>query len=126
VTWAGDEHYTYAWAPESDTWFRTMDLTEATTFTLAMAQASLDTHMREEVEFLALFDRVKRHINDRHDLRGSDLATLIVTIFQQGGTLSRNRRKRYADRVQPHVLDAIEEAVSQAMQGQALGEDEPG
>ncbi|MEK8030995.1 Fic family protein [Ideonella sp. DXS29W] len=126
VKWAGDEHYTYAWAPESDTWFRTMDLTEAVTFTLAMAQASLDTHMREEVEFLGLFDRVKRHINDRYDLRGSDLATLIVTIFQQGGTLSRNRRKRYADRVQPHVLDAIEEAVSQAMQGQALGEDEPG
>lgn len=125
VTWAGDEHYSYDWVPEADTWFRTMDLTEATTFTLAMAQASLDTHMREEVEFLALFDRVKRYINDRHDLRGSDLATLIVTIFQNGGTLSANRRKRYADRVQPHVLDAIEAAVGQAMQGQ-LGDEEPG
>jgi Fic family protein len=126
VTWAGDEHYRYDWVPEADTWFRTMDLTEAATFTLAMAQASLDTHMREEVEFLALFDRVKRHINDRHDLRGSDLATLIVTIFQNGGTLSANRRKRYADRVQPHVLDAIEAAVGQAMQGQTLGDEEPG
>jgi Fic family protein len=126
VTWAGDEHYRYDWVPEADTWFRTMDLTEAATFTLAMAQASLDTHMREEVEFLALFDWVKRHINDRHDLRGSDLATLIVTIFQNGGTLSANRRKRYADRVQPHVLDAIEAAVGQAMQGQTLGDEEPG
>lgn len=124
VTWAGDDHYTYDWAPEADMWFRYMDLTEAATFTLAMAQASLDTHMRQEVEFLGLFDRVKRHINERHDLRGSDLATLIVTIFQNGGKLSNNRRKRYADRVQAHVLDAIEDAVGRAMQGQALRDEE--
>ncbi len=124
VTWAGDEHYTYEWKPEADTWFRYMDLTEAATFTLSMAEASLDTHMRKEVEFLDLFDRVKRHINERHDLRGSDLATLIVTIYQNGGVLSANRRKRYADRVQAHVLDAIEEAVSRAMNGDVLGEEE--
>ncbi len=124
VTWGGDEHYTYAWAPEADTWFRYMDLSEAATFTLAMAEASLDTHMRQEVEFLALFDRVKRHINERHDLRGSDLSNLIVAIFQNGGALSNNRRKRYADRVQAHVLDAIEQAVSRAMQGLPLGDED--
>lgn len=124
VTWAGDEHYDYGWMPEADTWFRYMDLTEPVNFTLAMAEASLDTHMRQEVEFLGLFDRVKRHIDQRHDLRGSDLATLIVTIFQNGGTLSNNRRKRFADRVQAHVLDAIEDAVGRAMQGQPLGDDE--
>ncbi|HET8870828.1 MAG TPA: Fic family protein [Aquabacterium sp.] len=124
VTWGGDEHYTYEWAPEADTWFRYMDLSEAATFTLAMAEASLDTHMRQEVDFLALFDRVKRYINERHDLRGSDLANLIVTIFQNQGTLSNNRRKRYADKVQAHVLDAIEAAVSRAMQGLPLGDDD--
>lgn len=124
VSWGGDEHYSYDWAPEADVWFRHMDLTEAATFTLAMAEASLDTHMRREVEFLSLFDRVQHHINARHDLRGSDLATLIVTIFQNGGTLSGNRRKRYANRVQAHVLDAIEVAVHRDMQGQPLdGED---
>ncbi|CAN7252428.1 Fic family protein [Pseudorhodoferax sp. LjRoot39] len=125
VTWAGDEHYAYEWAPGADLWFRAIDLTEAAEFTLDMAQASLDTHMRQEVEFLALFDRVKRHVDARHDLRGSDLATLIVTIYQNGGTLSNKRRKRYADRVQPHVLQAIEEAVRAAMQGKALDDEEP-
>lgn len=120
VTWAGDEHYAYDWVPEADTWFRTMDLTEAVTFTLAMAETSLDTHMRQEVEFLVLFDRVQQHINERHDLRGSDLATLIVTIFQNGGTLSNNRRKRYEGRVQPQVLDAVEQAVGRAMRDDTL------
>jgi hypothetical protein len=103
-----------------------MDLTEAVSFTLGMAEASLDTHMRQEVEFLGLFDRVKRHINDRFDLRGSDLATLIVTIFQNGGILSNNRRKRYADRVQAHVLDAVESAVARAMLGELLDDAEQG
>lgn len=124
VRWGGDEDYSYDWAPEADTWFRTMDLTEAVTFTLAMAEASLDTHMRQEVQFLVLFDRVSRHINERHDLRGSDLANLIVTTFQNGGTLSNNRRKRYAGRVQPQVLDAIEQAVHQAMQGLPLSDED--
>ena len=115
VLWAGDEHYQYDWAPEADLWFRYMDLTEPATFTLAMAHASLDAHLRQEVAFLALFDDVRRHINDRHDLRGSDLATLIVTTYQNGGVLSNNRRKRFAERVQTHVLDAIEAAVHRAM-----------
>ncbi|MBE0589884.1 MAG: hypothetical protein IH617_17790 [Hydrogenophaga sp.] len=63
VTWAGDEHCRDDWVPEADTWFRHMDLTEAVSFTLATAEASLDTQMRKEVAFLGLFDRVKRHIN---------------------------------------------------------------
>ncbi|MDP3423127.1 MAG: hypothetical protein Q8S32_05150 [Burkholderiaceae bacterium] len=124
VSWAGDEHYSYEWMPEADIWFRHMDLTEPVTFTLAMAGASLDTHLRQEVAFLELFDRVRRHISERHDLRGSDLATLIVTIFQNGGVLSNNRRKRYADRVQTHVLEAVQTAVNRAMQGHALDGDE--
>ncbi|MDP2094163.1 MAG: cell filamentation protein Fic, partial [Hydrogenophaga sp.] len=76
----------------------------------------------QEVEFLGLFDHVKRHINERFDPRGSDLATLIVTIFQNGGTLSNNRRKRYADRVQAHVLDAV----ARALRGELLDDEEQG
>lgn len=124
VGWGGDEHYTYEWADDADIWFRYMDLTACTEFALCMAEAALDTHLRQEVDFLALYDQVARFINDQYDLRSGDLSTLIVTIFQNGGVLSANRRKRFAERVQPHVLDAIERAVSRAMQGQALTEGE--
>lgn len=120
VRWAGDEHYSYRWAAQSDLWFRYMDLTEGVTFALRMAQSALDGHLRDEVAFLQLFDDVARHINAHHDLRGSDLATLIVTVHQNGGKLSNNRRKRFADRVPQQVLDAIETAVSTRMQGQSL------
>ena len=99
-----------------------MDMTKSVAFTLAMAQASLEIHLRREVEFLSLFDDMARYINDRHDLRGTDLATLIVTIYQNGGKLSNIRRKRFADRVQAHVLDAIEAAVARRMLGQLLSD----
>lgn len=115
VTWSGDERFHYAWHADEDIWFRYMDLTAGVVFTLEMARAALDIHLRREVEFLGLFDDVAREINARHDLRNSDLATLIVTTYQNGGVLSKSRRKRFAERVQAHVLDAIEKAVARRM-----------
>lgn len=122
VTWAGDDDYSYVWKPDADIWFRYMDLTDGVVFTLNMAKAALDIHLRQEVSFLNLFDAVSGTINARHDLRGSDLSTLIVTAFQNGGKLSINRRKRFADRFQPHVLDEIEACVTQHMQGMTFTE----
>ena len=124
VRWAGDDQYSYEWVNGEDVWFRYMDLTSCVEFMIAMAETALDTYLRQEVDFLGLFDDVSRYINDRHDLRGSDLATLIITTFQNGGTLSANRRKRFADRVQAHVLDAVEIAVARRMAGKPLTDDD--
>ena len=77
------------------------------------------------MDFLALFDDVARHINHRYDLRSTDLTTLIVTIHQNSGKLTNNRRQRFAERVQSHVLDAIESAVVRRMQGLPLADDDP-
>ena len=115
VTWAGDDLYSYQWQADADLWFRYMDLTEGVVFTLDMAQTALNLHLRQEVSFLNVFDAVSASINAQYDLRGSDLATLIVTAYQNGGRLSNNRRKRFADRVQPYVLDAIEAEVTRHM-----------
>ena len=123
VRWAGDEAYFFTWQAHADGWFRYMDVTEGVAFALDMAWAALEIDLHHEVAFLELFDDVARYINARHDLRSSDLTTLVVTIHQNGGKLSSNRRKRFADRVQPHVLDAIEAAVGRAMRGESLDAD---
>jgi hypothetical protein len=120
VSWAGDDRYSFDWAKGADVWFRYMDLTEPVRFTLAMAKASLDEHMRQEVEFLVLFDKVKRYIDERYDLRGSDLASLIKSAHQNQGKLSKNRRKPFQHSVQEHVLDAIEQSVSSLMRGEEI------
>ncbi|WP_300115088.1 hypothetical protein [Rhodoferax sp.] len=66
-----------------------------------------------------MFDDVAKYINVRHDLRSSDLATLIVTTYRNGGKLSSKRRKRFADRVQT-VLDDVEATVANRMRGLSL------
>lgn len=125
VQWAGDDAYSFTWQADADRWFRFMDVTEGVAFTLAMARVALEIDLHQEVDFLALFDDVARHINQRYDLRSTDLSILIVTIHQNGGKLSNNRRKRFAERVQAHVLDAIESAVARRMQGLLLADDDP-
>ena len=90
----------------------------------ALASFTLEVDLHQEVDFLALFDDVARYINQRYDLRSTDLTTLIVTIHQNGGKLSSNRRKRFAERAQSHVLDAIEAAVARRMDGLPLSEPE--
>ena len=44
----------------------------------ALASFTLEVDLHQEVDFLALFDDVARYINQRYDLRSTDLATLIV------------------------------------------------
>jgi Fic family protein len=115
VTWLGDDRYTYDWIADADVAFRYPDLTACVEFTLRMAQAALQQDLQHEAQFLADFDRVFHAINAHYDLRSSDLSTLILCAFEQGGVLTKTRRKRYADRVPVATLDAIEAEVQHCL-----------
>ncbi|KQV46887.1 hypothetical protein ASC95_25545 [Pelomonas sp. Root1217] len=93
-----------------------MDVTPCVEFTLRMAKDALEHDLLHEAQYLADYDAVHRSINDRFDLRGSDLATLIVSAFEQNGALSSNRRKQYTHRVQPEAMDAIEAEVKKRIE----------
>ena len=93
VTWLNGEDYTYTWKPHADLAFRYIDMTPCVEFTLQMAHAALEEDLRRETQFLADYDSVYAVINDRFDIRGSSLSTLITMAFDNHGRLSRNRRK---------------------------------
>jgi Fic family protein len=111
VTWLGGDDYTYDWKPGADLAFRYMDLTACVEFTLQMAKVALEQDLLRETRFLADFDRVYRKVDEKFDVRGTDLSNLIAFALEQGGRLSRNRRKQYGERVQAEALDAIEAEV---------------
>jgi hypothetical protein len=93
-----------------------------------MARIALEQDLRQETRFLADYDQVHRAIDEAFDIRGSDLASLILCAFEQGGRLSQNRRKQYALRVPAATLDAIEAEVRRCLQDRAgdnHGEDAP-
>lgn len=98
--------------------YRYWDATAQTEFAIRMAARAVDVHLIGEAQFLAGFDRVLAELGKRIDLPGPILHELVLRAHEQGGTLSRNRRKQYADRVPEAYFDEIE---SQVRAGFGLG-----
>jgi hypothetical protein len=76
------------------------------------AEQTLEFDLRHETEFLARYDRILKAVNERFDLRGSDLSTLVVCCLDNGGKLSKHRRKQFAGRVPDSVFDYIDQVAS--------------
>jgi len=108
VTWAGDSNYSFDWAPEADDAFKFMDLTAGAEFTMRMAQAALQEDLLGETQWLSDFDFVYDQIKPNYDIRDGDLSHLVAAALHNGGTVSKNNRKKYIDRVPTETLDAIE------------------
>lgn len=107
VHWIADEEYHFDFIG-SDTMYRYWDATACVEFGLAMAQQALDKDLREETHYLEHFDMVYKYIDERFDVRGSDLTTLVVSCLQNNGKVSKHRRKQFGNRVDTPVFEAIE------------------
>lgn len=98
--------------------YRYWDATSCVEFGYRMAEQALEIELRQETEFLARYDYIVKAVNERFDLRGSDLGTLVRCCLDMDGILSKGRRKQFADRVPAKVFDFIEAAAKISLQGQ--------
>ena len=89
--------------------YRYWDATEATTFIFKMALETLRHDLKAEVHYLDSYDTVVRAVNERFDIQGSLLASLVRFAYQNNGRVSKNRRKQHEGEVAPEILDYIEE-----------------
>ena len=94
--------------------YRFWDATAGVRFTLEMAKRALEVELREETVFLQNYDKIVKAVDERYDVRGSDLANLVMMCLSQNGTVSKYRRKQYKYSVQEEVFDYIEQ-VTQTM-----------
>lgn len=76
-----------------------------------MARRALEVELREETEFLDRYDQVIKAVNQRYDVRGSDLSKLVMMCLDNGGKLSKHRRKQFQYSVAEEVFGFIEEKV---------------
>jgi hypothetical protein len=79
-----------------------------------MAKRAVEVELREETIFLGNYDKIVRAVDERYDVRGSDLSNLVMMCLTQNGTVSKHRRKQYTYAVQEEVFDYIEQ-VTQAL-----------
>lgn len=89
--------------------YRYWNATSCVEFGFRMAEQALEVDLRSETRFLARYDRIVKEIDERFDVRGSDLATLVVSALDNGGKVSKRRRKQFEGRVPESVFDCIEE-----------------
>ncbi|MCY1527454.1 hypothetical protein D9M68_625220 [compost metagenome] len=85
-----------------------------------MARLALDVELQKETAFLACYDTVYRAVDERYDLRGSDLANLVMMCLSNDGKVSNNRRKQYQYRVPEEVFDFIEQMAQQVLAAQQV------
>lgn len=104
--------------------YRFWDATPCVAFTLEMARVALEVELHKETTFLACYDRVYRAVDERYDLRGSDLANLVMMCLSNDGIVSNNRRKQYQYRVTAEVFDFIEQMAQQVLAAQRVEDDE--
>lgn len=110
VLWIDQGEYAFECLSD-DRLYRYWDATDCVAFLLGMTEQALQQDLREETRFLVAYDRACREVNDRFDLRSNALATLLLSAFQQHGTVSQNRRKQFVHLVPEAAFDFIEDVV---------------
>lgn len=98
--------------------YRFWDATAGVRFTLEMAKRALEVELREETVFLQNYDKIVKAVDERYDVRGSDLANLVMMCLSQNGTVSKHRRKQYKYSVQEEVFDYIEQVTQTLLRDQ--------
>lgn len=95
--------------------YRYWDATPCVAFTMEMARLALEVELQKETAFLESYDAVYRQVDERFDVRGSDLANLVMMCLTNGGAVSNHRRKQYQYTVPVEVFDYIEQVARQVL-----------
>lgn len=107
VIWIDGDEYQMTFNSD-ESLYRYWNATACVEFGLEMAKQALEKDLREETELLAKYDRIYRAIDERYDIRGKDLNTLVLACMEHNGKISINRRKKFAATVPEEIFDAIE------------------
>ena len=99
--------------------YKYWDATDCVEFGYRMAEQALEFDLRHETEFLVRYDKIIKVVNERFDLRGNDLSTLVVCCLDNDGKLSKNRRKQFLGRVPERVFDYIEDVAREIIPASA-------
>ena len=90
-----------------------------------MAEQALEVELRNETEFLERYDKVLKMVDQKFDVRGSTLSSLIMLCLDNGNIVSKNRRKQFAGRVPESVFDFIEQCAKECSLSNEFGDDDP-
>lgn len=121
VRWIDEGQYDFTFTGHP-AMYRYWNATSCVEFGYRMAEEALEVELRQETEFLVRYDQITKAVNERYDVRGSDLAILIRCCLDQHGVISHKRRKQFVGRVPEHIFDFIEEIARNEQEAQSAGD----
>jgi hypothetical protein len=116
VTWLDADQMAFEFVGHPSI-YRYWDATQCVEFTLQMARRALEVELREETQFLERYDVLVKAVNDRFDVRGSDLSKLVMMCLDNDGKVSKNRRKQFQYSVPEEVFEFIEQLAAEFERG---------
>ena len=116
VTWLDADQMAFEFVGHPSI-YRYWDATQCVEFTLQMARRALEVELREETQFLERYDVLVKAVNDRFDVRGSDLSKLVMMCLDNDGKVSKNRRKQFQYSVPEEVFEFIEQLAAEFGRG---------
>lgn len=108
VRWIDEGIYDFKFNGNSSL-YRYWDATQCVEFGYEMSEQALEIDLRQETEFLERYDKIVAAVDAKFDVRGNDLATLVICCLDNEGRISKRRRSQFEHRVPPGVFDYIEE-----------------
>ncbi len=108
VTWLDGDEMAFEFIGHPSI-YRYWDASRCFEFTLQMARRALEVELREVTEFLDRYDRVIKAVNQRFDVRGSDLSRLVMMCLDNEGKVFKHRRKQFQYSVPEEVFELIGE-----------------
>jgi hypothetical protein len=124
VRWIDEGRYELDFESDASI-YRYWDATHCVEFGYRMAEQALEVELRQETEFLMRYDALRKAADERFDVRGSDLGTLVMVCLDNGGKLSQRRRRQFQGRVPEALFDFLEEAAGRTLQTQRRNDLEP-
>jgi hypothetical protein len=92
------------------------DLTDHVCFLYEMMEASISVDLLQEVEYIVLYDAVKKIIDDSYDIPNNKLNLLIQLAIQGKGTISGKKRKFFTEWIPEEHLGVLEETIRSALE----------
>ena len=90
--------------------YRYWDATAFAEYLYSVVEQAIQHDLREEIDFLQVFDTAVRRTTDIVDMPDRRASLLVRLIIQNKGKLARGRRDHFAE-IADHELEAIEDAV---------------
>lgn len=113
VRWIDEDQYDFKFNGNLSI-YKYWDATKCVEFGYKMAEQALEVELRNETVFLERYDKVLKEVDQRFDVRGSTLASLVRLCLDNDNILSKNRRKQFAGRVPENAFDFIEQCAKEA------------